>query len=471
MNRHKLLLFSLFVGTSLQAKVSLPAFFTDHMVVQQNSLLILPGTANAGSQVTVEVGWDTRKYSCQAAADGSFRIEIPTPKAGGPYTITLSDGEKLVLNQVLSGEIWFCSGQSNMEMPVGGWGNVLNHEEEISAANHPSIRLLQVKKAASLTPASEVEVNGGGWKVCAPTTVPEFSAIAYFYARELSKKLKVPIGVIDCTWGGTPAEAWTSTATLEHVLGFGKELKKAEVATPPVNSAHPGALYNAMVHPFTLFPVRGVIWYQGESNVGRDQQYTPLFQSLIADWRKQWKRELPFYFVQLANYLKREELQPHSPWAALREAQAQALHLDNTGMVVALDLGEAHDIHPKNKQEVARRLAVLALADTYRKGRYEVPLFQGYRISGQTLILRFDREVVNKASASQSFILSGPDYVFHSATAVIRGNEVLLTSPEVEIPIAARYGWADNPECSLYGTTGLPVAPFRTDPFTKTNNQ
>ena len=231
----------------------------------------------------------------------------------------------------------------------------------------------------------------------------------------------------------------------------------------PEGSSYLSVLYNGMVHPFTIFPVKGVIWYQGEANVGRDRQYSPLFQSLIADWRKQWKQELPFYFVQLANYLRSQEVQPDSKWAALREAQSDALSMEGTGMVPAIDLGVAHDIHPKNKQEVGRRLALLSLANTYQKGTFDVPTFQGYRISGNKLILSFDCEVKAATGEPKGFIMAGPDQVFHQATATIRGKEVILESPEVEIPIAARYGWADNPECNLYGTAGLPVAPFRTD--------
>lgn len=643
MNKYRLTLLALCMATLAQAKVTLPAFFTDHLVVQQNSVLTLPGKAKAGKKVTVQASWDTKKYTTKAAADGSFKIEIPTPKAGGPYSITLSDGETLTLNNVLSGEVWFCSGQSNMEMPIAGWGKVQNYEQEISEANYPSIRLLQVKKTTSFVPATNVEMNNNGWQVCTPSAVPNFSSIAYFYARRLWKELNIPIGVIDCTWGGTPAEAWTSFSTIEQVLGFeeetaklkrldfnkeqliaayqqekqewqklfttldkgfkagkpqwistlqtnnewssmelpgcwenrglpgvdgvvwfqkeieipthwtgkemtlhlgmiddedityynGKEIAKGggyntprtytlpaalvkagkgiitvrvydsggeggiygkaeslfaeaegekmtlagswsyrigllmdEIPPSPVSPEsqnYPTVLYNAMVHPFTLFPVKGVIWYQGEANVGREQQYTRLFQAMITDWRKQWKQELPFYFVQLANYLTREEVQPNSQWAALREAQAEALHLEKTGMAVAIELGEAYDIHPKNKQEVARRLANAALADTYGKGTYEAPSYQGYRIVGRSLILNFDREVASQQGEPKSFILAGPDNVFYPATAVIQGKEIIVQSAQVEMPMAARYGWADNPLCNLYGTSGYPVAPFRTD--------
>lgn len=646
MRKYQLTLLALCATAFTQAKVTLPSFFTDNMVIQQNSLLTLPGEAKAGKQVTVKVSWNNKKYTAKAAADGKFKIEVPTPSAGGPYRIVISDGEKLTLNNVMAGEVWFCSGQSNMEMPVAGWGKVMNYEQEIADANYPSIRLLQVKKTVSFVPRENVEINMGGWQECSPATVPEFSSVAYFYARNLWKELNVPVGVIDCTWGGTPAESWTSYETLKHVMGFeqkmsrmadagfeigklvelyhlemdewlkqfdakdaglkngvpqwisalqtGKEWKQMElpaywesrgldfdgtvwfqkeveipadwagkeillnlamiddddityfngkeigkssgcntmrtykvpaelvkagkgiitiraidyggsggihgepqqmfmewggkkislagnwnyhtgvslVGAPsrPLSpegegwpaACYPTVLYNGMVHPLTVFPIKGAIWYQGENNVGHDEQYRVLFQSMITDWRKAWKQDFPFYFVQLANYLKPEEVQPNSQWAALRDAQAHALHLPNTGMACAIDLGEAYDIHPKNKQEVGRRLAQASLAQTYGKGTYEVPVFLGYRISGRTLILSFDQEVVAKDGSPKGFILAGPDGKFVPAQATIQGKEVILQSDQVEIPTAARYAWADNPVCNLYGKSGLPVPPFRT---------
>lgn len=645
MNKYKLTLLALCMAGFAQAKVTLPAFFTDNMVIQQNSVLTLAGKAKAKKQVTVKVNWNDNKFTTKAAEDGSFRIEIPTPAAGGPYTITISDGETMTLKNVLAGEVWFCSGQSNMEMPVAGWGKVMNYEQEVANAGYPSIRLLQVKKTTACIPAEDVEMNMGGWQECSSSTVPEFSAIAYFYARELWKELNVPIGVIDCTWGGTPAEAWTSFGSLKQVTGFqnqtskleklgfdreniiaayqqemqewqkqvfakdagyhegmpawisslqtgkawnvmelpgywegkglegldgivwfqreieipanwegkditlslgmiddedvtyynGKEIargygyttprrytipaklakagkgvitirvsdfggeggihgekqdlfaevngqkinldgawnyrigmKMEEVPPAPMSpesSSYPTTLYNAMVHPFTLFPIKGVIWYQGEANVGRDKQYAPLFQALIADWRKQWNADFPFYFVQLANYLKPQQVQPDSQWAALREAQAEALHVDNTGMVVAIDLGVAHDIHPKNKQEVARRFATLALADTYHRGEYRTPAYQTYNISGKKLTLTFDTEIQARENTVKGFILAGPDGIFYPATATLAGKtSIILESPDVAIPVAARYNWADCPDGNLYGAgSNLPVAPFRTD--------
>ncbi|MDR2954576.1 MAG: 9-O-acetylesterase [Prevotella sp.] len=627
------------------SKTLLPAYFSDNMVIQRNSILTFPGKSEPNKDVVLQTGWNDKEYTAKADKNGVWSIKITTPDAGGPYRITVSDGDLLILNNVLVGDIWFCSGQSNMEMPVGGWGKVLNYEQEIKDANYPSVRLLQVKKATALIPSDDVDVNMGGWQECNSTTVPEFSAIAYFYAHRLWNDLGVPIGVIDCTWGGTPAEAWTSHSTLQHVDGYQRETavmsqysfdkkrlqqvyqqemndrykmladkdkgfvnsvpqwisslqtgsdcfrmdlpgyweyrglenfdgivwfqKEIDIPTDwqgkdielslgmiddedityyngvqiatgegymtprkyiipghlvegskglitirvtdhtgeggihgepenlfvkvdekkipisgtwsykiglskddfpqmpvsPESSSYPTVLYNKMVHPFTKFPIKGVIWYQGEANVDRADKYSNLFKALIMDWRNRWGQELPFYFVQLANFMDYKAVQPDSKWALLREAQAQALHLNNTGMAVAIDLGEAKDIHPKNKQAVANRLANLALSQTYRKDvSLKAPILIDYYISGDSLTLVFDSRLYSAADEHvKGFIITGPDNIYYSALATINGNEVILRSPFVRMPVTARYGWADNPEGSLKGLSGYPVAPFRTD--------
>lgn len=645
MNKYLFLLFFLCVSVSMQAKISLPAYFTDNMIVQQKSMLTISGVSAAGKEVVVKVGWNSKDFRVTSGMDGKFEVQVPTPKAGGPYTITIDDGEPLFLQNVLVGEVWLCSGQSNMEMPVAGWGKVMNYEKEIAEAIYPSIRLLQVKKVISHVPSEKLEINGDGWKECSPSSVENFSAVAYFYARNLWEKLKVPVGVIDCTWGGTPAEAWTSLSALKHVWGFeedaarieqcradrellmakyqddmtdwekrlndcdpgmknnvpcwtsneqsgddwkqmnlpgawehnglpdfdgsvwfqkvvdipsewegktltlnlgkiddkdityfnGKEIARGDgyyvkrtysvpaelvksgkgiitvkvqdqsgtggicgspeelsidagndkislagmwnyrVGVPlsqqpqvpfsPDSQNYPSVLYNAMVYPLRNFPIKGAIWYQGEANVERAVQYTPLFQSMITDWRNLWKNDFPFYFVQLANFLNMQEVQPNSTWAHLREAQANALHLEKTGMVVTIDIGEAYDIHPKNKQEVGARLARLALADTYGKGKYEIPMYKSFKIEKGAVILSFNQDIIVKGEIPTGFAMAGPDMKFYPAHAIVKGNMITVTSSDVTVPIAVRYGWADNPPCNLYGENGLPLTPFRTDSF------
>ena len=632
----------------LQAKVVLPSVFTDNMVLQQKTDITFYGDATKNKQLTVKTGWNGKEYHTEADGQGKWSLKIPTPAAGGPYEITFSDGKKLQLKNVMIGEVWFCSGQSNMEMPVAGWGKVMNYEQEIAEAAYPAIRLFQVKKNTSLAPLKEVESTLGGWQECSSATVPEFSALAYFYARALWKELNVPIGVIDCTWGGTPAEAWTNHETLRQVMGFREEMDKLErlgfdpnrmeqayseerahwqslftekdkgmengklcwtapslseedwqtislpgywegkglkdfdgiiwfrrsleipaewagkpltlrlgmiddedityfngveiargagymtprtytipaklvkagkavlavrvsdfggeggihgkaeelyveadgkrislagdwkyriglslkgfppaPVSPIQSSSYPTVLFNAMVKPWTAFPIKGVIWYQGEANVGRSEQYGDLFPALITDWRRQWRSNFPFYFVQLANFMESKKIQPNSEWAALREAQTKALKLDQVGMAVTIDIGLADDIHPKNKQEVGRRLALLALAGSYGKNvSSSAPVFQNYIIKGDKMELDFGQKQDGfqiKGTTLKGFTIAGPDRVFYPAEAMVQNGKIIVSSPKVSVPLAARYGWADNPDCNLYGENGLPVAPFRTD--------
>ena len=632
----------------LQAKVVLPSVFTDNMVLQQKTDITFYGDATKNKQLTVKTGWNGKEYHTEADGQGKWSLKIPTPAAGGPYEITFSDGKKLQLKNVMIGEVWFCSGQSNMEMPVAGWGKVMNYEQEIAEAAYPAIRLFQVKKNTSLAPLKEVESTLGGWQECSSATVPEFSALAYFYARALWKELNVPIGVIDCTWGGTPVEGGTSHETLRQVMGFREEMDKLErlgfdpnrmeqayseerahwqslftekdkgmengklcwtapslseedwqtislpgywegkglkdfdgiiwfrrsleipaewagkpltlrlgmiddedityfngveiargagymtprtytipaklvkagkavlavrvsdfggeggihgkaeelyveadgkrirlagdwkyriglslkgfppaPVSPIQSSSYPTVLFNAMVKPWTAFPIKGVIWYQGEANVGRSEQYGDLFPALITDWRRQWRSNFPFYFVQLANFMESKKIQPNSEWAALREAQTKALKLDQVGMAVTIDIGLADDIHPKNKQEVGRRLALLALAGSYGKNvSSSAPVFQNYIIKGDKMELDFGQKQDGfkiKDTTLKGFTIAGPDRVFYSAEAMVQNGKIIVSSPKVSVPLAARYGWADNPDCNLYGENGLPVAPFRTD--------
>ncbi|MET7000438.1 sialate O-acetylesterase [Chitinophaga defluvii] len=460
----------------LQAKVVLPSTFTNNMVLQQKSKVPLSGTATADHPVKVTTSWNNKTYKATAGADGRWSLQISTPSYGGPYSITFDDGETLTLENILIGEVWICSGQSNMEMNVngsnGGWGQVYGYEEEVATADYPQIRHLMVKHTTSATPVAEAAIREGGWEICSPQTVSNFSAVAYFFARNLYKKNGVPIGLIHTSWGGTIAEAWVSGGALKTMPDFKATVEKNEAAGAEAfkdnNPNRATALYNAMIYPFITFPVRGAIWYQGESNAGRAYQYRTLFPLLIKDWREKWKNpKMPFFFVQLASFRDQKENPDESDWAELREAQAMTLSLPNTGMAVAIDIGDAKDIHPKNKQDVGNRLALNARAKVYgEKVVFAGPVYQGQKVEGGKIRLTFkspDGLVAKDGGALKGFSIAGADKKFHWATAEIQGNDIIVSCPEVTAPVAVRYAWADNPANNLVNKTGLPAPPFRTD--------
>jgi len=462
----------LLISLSLFAKVELPVIFTDNMVLQQQTDAPVWGKASPGKTVEIVTSWDNQKYTTKAAADGSWKTSIKTGAAGGPYSITISDGKILELKNVMLGEVWICSGQSNMEMPLAGWGQVLKYKEEIAAANFPDIRFLHVDRATAMLPQASVKVSAGGWQVCSPATIAEFSSTAYFFGRNLHQNMNnIPIGLINTSWGGTIAEAWTSAQTLENMPAFRDAIEKVKatlVDESPNNPNRTTVLYNAMIHPLVPYAIQGAIWYQGESNVGRAEQYSELFPLMIRDWRSQWNRNFPFYFVQLANFQKLQTGPEESAWAELREAQLKTLNLENTGMAVIIDIGDAVDIHPKNKQDVGNRLALAARAKTYgQKIPYSGPIYQSHVIEGHKIRIRFSNTDGGLKAANnepvKGFTIAGPDHKFYWADAKIEGNEVVVSSTNVPFPVAVRYAWANNPVCNLYNGAGLPASPFRTN--------
>lgn len=628
--------FALSTSLSVSARVVLPNYITDNMLVQRNSVMRIAGDAAPGAEVSIKASWDAGEKKVKADKAGKFEADLNTPDAGGPYTIEISDKDnKVKVGNVLSGELWLCSGQSNMEFPVQGWASVMDADHVVSTARNPDIRLFQVKKNTSFIPQDNLEANMGGWVEAAPNTM-DFSAIAYLYARELRDSLKIPVGVIDATWGGTPAEAWTSVGYLKEIPGFEGELAamercgfdrdllkadyenelekwmakatkdnsyikpgvmtkgtpmpadyfeklgfgngfdgivwiqkeidvpaelagqpmrlslgaiddedvtylngvevargsgynvpreynidgkfvrpeknlisirvsdfggeggfagpvdrmKAEIGgtviplgdgwvytigvdfadlpkkpVPVESSSYPSVLYNAMIHPLRNLPVKGVLWYQGCANVGRADQYEPLFKSLINNWHDTWNAELPFYFVQLAGYLAPKAVQPDSEWAALRNAQSKALELPNTAMVSAIDLGDPGDIHPRDKQSLAHRLALTSLGRDYGHNTdYKAPLCTGSQIKGDKVILTFDTPVEATSSAMLGFIIGDKDGNFEQAVVKTINPQMLeLTASGITRPVCARYDWADFPNGNIYGPNGIPLAPFATD--------
>jgi sialate O-acetylesterase len=639
-------------GPQPASDIRLSSLFSDHMVLQQEIDVPIWGTAEPNGVVTVELMDQTIRALSDDA--GEWKILLEPLKAGGPYNLKVSGKNTLVIRDVLVGEVWLGSGQSNMEMPLAGWGKVNNYEREIAEAEYPHIRLFQVDHKMSLTPGKEVPSDG--WRICSPENVPEFSATAYFFGRNLHKALNVPIGLIHSSWGGTIIETWMSPESLQTVPGYqesiaklnsfaetlqaeyglqsgdalfewimkkwqaeipkmdrglndpagnwsslevdtsgwktmdlpnnweneglsgldgivwfrkevdipgswvGKEitvhisavddidltyfngaligstegwdtprsypvpkdLVKAgpnviairvqdnvggggiwgdpaqfkvslsgqgsisltgswkyrvgldwiELSTPalnPYNPNFPALLSNAMINPLIPYALRGVIWYQGESNTGRAYQYRELFPRLIRDWRKRWDQgEFPFLFVQLANFMPVEQEPDENSWAELREAQLMTLREPNTGMAVAIDIGDADDIHPKNKQEVGRRLALNALKSAYKQDIVSSgPMYTHMFIEGNKMRLQFmnsgDGLVTKNGENLKGFAVAGEDRVFRWAEAVIDGDTVVLWHPKVKKPVAARYAWASNPVCNLYNSAGLPASPFRTD--------
>jgi sialate O-acetylesterase len=639
----------IFILSPLSAKVQLPAIFSDNMVLQQKSSVPFWGTASPGKVLKIKSSWSNTTVQTTVEKDGSWKTEVTTPEYGGPFNIEISDGTKLELRNVLIGEVWLCSGQSNMEMPLAGWGRIQNYEKEIAVANYPNIRLLRVEKSVAFKPTKDLLVRNNGWVTCSPKTIAEFSSVAYFFGRNLYQDLHIPIGLIDASWGGTIAEAWTSAGSLKtmpdfkspvvdieqkssnfaslaatykqdstrwqalvkekdkglyeekaiwtksninesdwesvKVPGFWEETvlpdfdgvvwlrKTIDIPTEwqnktltlaldkiddsdiayfngveighttdytasrtysiPAKLVKPGkavitvrildtgggggfygedklmklslseneiiplagtwqykvglnlnelpaapktwndpnqptVLYNAMISPIIPFTIKGAIWYQGESNADKAYQYRELFPLMIKDWRKQWASDFPFYFVQLANFMPELPEPAEAAWAELREAQLQTLHLENTGMAVTIDIGEGKDIHPKNKQEVGRRLALIARANTYNeKIAFSGPVYDSFQTKQHAIRITFKQAETGlktkDGKALKGFAIAGTDHKFHWADAVIEGNQIVVSCKDVENPIAVRYAWASNPICNLVNEEGLPASPFRTD--------
>lgn len=481
-----------------RADVTLPAIFSDGMVLQRGVEVPIWGRADAGETVTVALG--AQKQTTVAGAAGKWLLRLAKLPTGEALQMTVSGKNKIIIRDVSIGEVWLASGQSNMELRLP---RALNAKAEIAAANFPQIRQFRVGRKIAATPQSDTK---GFWQAATPQTSENFTAVGYFFARELHRKLGVPIGIIHASYGGTPAQAWTSETALQanpklqqvfddwqktladypqDKASYDRQLeswktraaaaKAAGEKAPPKPIAPPGSggkatpsgLYNGMIAPLVPYAIRGVIWYQGESDTRRPALYRALFPALIKGWRRDWNAELPVLFVQLANFHKPQTQPVEDGWAQLREAQADALALPQTGMAVAIDLGEAGDIHYANKQEVGRRLALIALAKVYSgRSEYSGPMFAKLTVEGNRLRVQFTHAAglkVRDGSEVKGFAIAGKDGAFHWAKAKIDGADVVFSSPEVPQPVAARYDWADNPIGNLINAADLPAVPFRSD--------
>jgi sialate O-acetylesterase len=486
-----------------RADVKVPAIFGSHMVLQRAQKDRVWGWAEPGEEVTVKIA--DQSQSTKAGADGSWQVMLEAMPAGGPHVLTIEGKNSLKFDDVLMGEVWICSGQSNMQWGVGG---SRDGDLELATAKYPNIRLITVPNRGTQEPQKNFE---GAWQTCQPQTAAGFSAVGYFFGRQLHQTLGVPVGLVNDSWGGSACEAWIRRDVLAADPKFDRMLRrweriekdypgvkalydsklaewklaakraKDEGKVPPPEPSNPewtmngnfrpGNIYNGVLKPTIGYGIRGVIWYQGESNAGKAYQYRDLFPLMIKSWRDEWGQgDFSFYWVQLADFLPESAEPRESGWAELREAQTMTMsRLPKTGEAVIIDLGEAQDIHPRNKQDVATRLARWALAKDYGlKIPYHSPAYQSMKKDGSKIVLHFEHAGSGLKAFDvpelHGFAIAGNDHKFVNAKAKIVGpGTIEVWSDQVSEPASVRYAWADNPVCNVYSNEGLPLTPFRTD--------
>ncbi len=496
------------------ADVSLPSVFSEHMVLQRKQPIQVWGWASPGEGVKVKLGESSAVTT--TGKDGRWQLKLPPMDAGGPLQLTVqaADGPAVVVDDVYVGEVWLCSGQSNMAMNVS---RARQADVETAAANHPQIRMFKVASAPNTEPQEKCQ---GSWSVCSPETVGRFSATAYFFGRKLHRELNVPVGLINSSVGGTSIESWTSMAAQSKVaaieprldawreqdaafdakrataqyekavarwevqrkkaLADGKRApRKPRVASQPrLDRNYPSNLFNGMIHPIVGYTIRGTIWYQGENASGRGfaQLYQAQLTTLIRDWRHRWGQgDFPFAWVQLPNFRAAQtEPSETTGWVLVQEGMLKTLSEPYTGMAVTIDIGEVNDIHPKNKQDVGSRLAAWALADVYdRRGLAMGPIaFETIFAEGRAVVKFAHAAGLNAAGKPiEGFALAGEDRVFHWAEARLDGDVVVVSCKQVSKPVAVRYAWAQNPKCNLRNGAGIPASPFRSDDWDESQNQ
>ena len=509
-----ILCFSLVLTPALRAELKMPAIISDHMVLQQNQADLIWGWDTPGTKITVT--FSGQDYSSSAGDDGKWSVKLaPMAANATPQTLTVVGSAKREVLDVLIGEVWMCSGQSNMQFPLysgpGKFGGDWNGDLEVAASKLPNLRLIRVPNVGTQEMQKDFK---GQWQPSTPETASPFSAVGFLYGRYLHQILNVPVGLIDNSWGGSAAEAWVRRTSLDkepqfkrlmdsiakheaeaHAekarLDYEQAMIKWKAAVAQAKAEHKvsprapespqqwlsgrfraGNIFAGVLHPTLGYGIKGVIWYQGESNSNRAYEYASLFPFLIDQWRKEWNQgDFPFYWVQLASFKAVQTLPGESEWAELREAQTKTLLSTNTGQAVIIDLGEGKDIHPKNKHDVAARLVRWALAKDYgMKLPYRSPEFKELAITGNRALITFDcfgsKLRPFGVEEARGFAVCGADKAWHWATGKIIGeNQVEVNSPEVAVPVAVRYAWGDNPVCNLFSNDGLPVTPFRTDDF------
>lgn len=462
----------LFFSASSEAKVVLPSVFSDGMVLQRNTEVAIWGSSDTKKEVVITTSWNGKSYKVSSSS-GNWRVKVATPAAGGPYSVTINDGDETKLQDILIGEVWVASGQSNMEMPLKGFKDqpVTNSDEIIKNSQNDKIRLFLGEKVTWSRPLNDVK---GEWQAAAPAVVTEFSAVGYGFAKTLHEKLKVPVGIIQVAWGGTLVQAWMSAKSLNSY----PDVKIPEDTNSAFENKNVATgLFNAMINPIVGYGIKGVIWYQGEQNRHEPENYLKMFPDMVKDWRTRWGiGDFAFYYVQIAPYISKtenlskqlQELQPKVPF--LREAQLKAeKNIPNSGMAVIMDVGTSNTIHPPDKQTVSDRLSFLALNKTYGMTTvpYQGPAYKSQTIEGNKVLLKFDHadglKFIGDAKESNNFEVAGKNQVFYPAKAVITKDGILVTSTEVEKPVSVRYAFKAWVLGDLVNKYGLPASSFRTD--------
>ena len=460
-----LCLFFAVLAFEARADVKLPAIFSDNMVLQQQSQVAIWGWAKPNTNVSVTGSWNKKSYSAKSDAKGYWRVKIETPVAGfTPYTLTVSDGKAVTIRNILIGEVWICSGQSNMEMPMKGFYNepIEGGPEAIATSANPGLRCFTVTKMSKAAPQDDCT---GAWEIAAPNTTPNFTATGYYFGRLLNRSLNVPVGLVHTSWGGSRIEAWMTPNSLKEIPEKPIPATDADIR---IQNGSPTVLYNGMINPILGYGIRGAIWYQGESNRDEPALYVKMFDAMVREWRNLWGMgEFPFYYCQIAPYYYGSGTNS----GYIREAQAKGMvTTPNTGMAVLMDAESVNSIHPPKKRDAGERMALWALAKTYgMEGmHYRSPELKSLDTEGRVAVLTFDMDaspgLTTYGKEILNFTVAGADKRFYPAKAAYAGNKVYVFSPSVANPVAVRYCWNDTSGTELFTVEGnLPVSSFRTD--------
>jgi len=456
--------------SSIEAQLKLASVLGDNMVLQRNTEVKLWGKSNPNEKITIATSWNKSENSTTANSKGEWLVKVKTTEAGGPFLITIASKKKVLLKNILLGEVWLCSGQSNMEMPLYGYPNqpVNGIGDFLMDADNNNLRLFTVKRAIATSPQ---DTCSGEWKVSSAESAATFSAVGYLFAKQLQEKLKIPIGVICSSWGGTRIEPWMNLETLKQNTDAFNRASQPKI----LPHLRPASLYNGMIAPIVNYVIKGAIWYQGESNIPNAKEYALLMKGMVEGWRKDFGvGDFPFYYVQIAPYFYNKSTNNDASF--LREQQEKAMALiPNSGMICTMDIGEEKLIHPAEKLPVAKRLASWALAENYGfKGLYhKSPSYKSFTVKDSLVTITFENAEMGYTTYGKSvdcFQLAGSDKVFYPAqVSFSKKNEVLLTSPNVKVPVAIRYAFNNFPTTKgyLFSTLALPVLPFRTDDWDK----